>query len=334
MQRRLFKTTGSRYALNFVAVLITFVALTLVSRFDLMNRYTLDILVQIGFNIILAVSLNLAAGFLGQLPLGHAGFMSVGAYAAALFSKGVNLPVAVEFPLAVLVGALTAFVFGVIIGLPALRLHGDYLAIITLGFSEIIRVVIQNLEFTGGAMGLRSIPKYSDVPWTLFWVIVTIFLINNLIRSRHGRAILSIREDEIASEASGISTTYYKVVAFAISAAFAGVAGALYAHYLRILDPAQFGFTKSAEILVMVVLGGMGSLIGSVISASVLTLLPELLRGFSEYRMIVYALVLILVMIFKPSGLFGRYDFSLGGTIDSFFAGIRKKLLGKGKEGR
>lgn len=323
MQKRIFKSTLSRYILNSVCLALVFTAVQLLISTKTINRYNSELLIQICYNVILAVSLNLTAGFLGQLPLGHAGFMSIGAYAAALFTKGVELPAMVEFPIAVVIAALAAGVFGVVIGLPALRLKGDYLAIITLGFGEIIRVVIQNLEFTGGAVGLRSIPKYSTFAWCFFWMVATIFAITTLIRSRHGRAILSIREDEIAAEASGVSTTFYKVAAFAISAAFAGVAGALYAHYMRILDPATFGFLKSVEILVMVVLGGMGSVVGSVVSASVLTLLPEWLRGFSEYRMVIYALVLILVMIFKPSGLFGRYDFSLGGAIDSGFARVR-----------
>lgn len=323
MQKRIFKTTASRYVLNIVSLAALFTVVQLLISTKTINRYTSELLIQICYNIILAVSLNLTAGFLGQLPLGHAGFMSIGAYAAALFSKGMELPALIEFPLAVLVGALAAGLFGVLIGLPALRLKGDYLAIITLGFGEIIRVIIQNLEFTGGAVGLRSIPKYSTFAWCFFWTVLTIFTIVSLIRSRHGRAILSIREDEIAAEASGISTTFYKVAAFAISAAFAGVAGALYAHYMRILDPSSFGFMKSCELLVMVVLGGMGSAVGSVVSATVLTLLPEMLRGFSEYRMIVYALLLIVVMIFKPSGLLGRYDFSLGGALDSLFARIR-----------
>lgn len=346
VEKRIFKTTWSRYLLNTLATAALITVLMALVDTKQINKYNQGLLIQIGFNIILAVSLNLSAGFLGQLPLGHAGFMSVGAYTAALFTKGVNLPQSVAFPLGVLVGAFVAFLFGILIGLPALRLKGDYLAIITLGFSEIIRVIIQNLDFTGGAAGLRKIPKYTTVGWTIFWVVVTLFLICTLIKSRHGRAILSIREDEIAAEASGVSTTYYKVTTFALSAAFAGVAGALYAHYMRILDPAYFDFMKSAEILVMVVLGGMGSIIGSVFAATVLTLLPEWLRDLAvlpffttlpawvgkviENRMIIYALVLVLVMIFKPSGLFGRYDFSLGKELDRVFRGIRR-LLGLDK---
>ena len=227
MEKRIFKTTWSRYLLNTLATAALITVLMVLVDTKQINKYNQGLLIQIGFNIILAVSLNLSAGFLGQLPLGHAGFMSVGAYTAALFTKGVNLPQSVAFPLGVLVGAFVAFLFGILIGLPALRLKGDYLAIITLGFSEIIRVIIQNLDFTGGAAGLRKIPKYTTVGWTIFWVVVTLFLICTLIKSRHGRAILSIREDEIAAEASGVSTTYYKVTTFALSAAFAGVAGAL-----------------------------------------------------------------------------------------------------------
>lgn len=349
MEKRIFKTTWSRYILNTVITAALITVLMILVNNKTINKYNQGLMIQIGYNIILAVSLNLAAGFLGQLPLGHAGFMSVGAYASALFSKGVELPEAVEFPLAVLVGALVAFLFGILIGLPALRLKGDYLAIITLGFSEIIRVIIQNLGFTGGAAGLRQIPKYTTVGSTIVWVVISLFLILALIRSRHGRAILSIREDEIAAEASGVSTTYYKVSTFALSAAFAGIAGALYAHYMRILDPAYFDFMKSAEILVMVVLGGMGSVIGSVVSASVLTMLPEWLRDLAamplfarlpgwiadviENRMVIYALILVLVMIFKPSGIFGRYDFSLGKELDRAFCGIRRLFSPKTRKG-
>ncbi|MDR3332318.1 MAG: branched-chain amino acid ABC transporter permease [Synergistaceae bacterium] len=329
---RLLKQTRFRYALNAaVAAGLYILIMSLISG-GVLNRYQALMLIPIGFNIILAVSLNLSAGFLGQLPLGHAGFMSVGGYASALFSMSVTLPTNIELPLALIVGGLVAAAFGIAIGLPALRLRGDYLAIMTLGFGEIIRVIILNLNFTGGAFGLKGIGRQTTVTWTYISVLVTLFVISTLIKSRHGRAILSIREDEIAAEASGIPTTYYKVLAFSVSAGFAGVAGGLYAHYLSILDPSTFGFMRSAEILVIVVLGGLGSLFGSVISAAVLTILPELLRGFAEYRMVIYSLLLVVVMIFKPSGLCGRYEFSLGDTLDGFFSMIRGKMLKKGGE--
>lgn len=329
MKNKLFRSTLSRYILNALAIAAVYFLIRFLTAGGILNRYQSNMLIPVGFNIILAVSLNLSAGYLGQLPLGHAGFMSVGAYASALFTLAVDMPVYIEFPLALLIGGLVAAVFGVIIGLPALRLKGDYLAIITLGFGEIIRVIILNLKFTGGAFGLKGIPRYTTIPWVFACMVITIFAIQTLLKSRHGRAIVSIREDEIAAEACGISTTYYKTLAFTVSAFFAGIGGGLYAHYLSILDPTNFGFMKSVEILVMVVLGGLGSMIGSVVSAFVLTVLPELLRSFSDYRMIVYSLLLVVVMIFKPSGLFGRYDFSLAGALNSaaslFRAKTRKK---------
>jgi branched-chain amino acid transport system permease protein len=329
MKNNLLKKTWFRYILNTVSILFLFIVIMMLINSGALNMYYALLLIPIGFNIILAVSLNIAAGFLGQLPLGHAGFMAVGAYASALFSLAVNLPSALEFTLALLIGGFVAACFGVIIGLPALRLRGDYLAIITLGFGEIIRVIILNVKFTGGAYGLRGIEKHTSVAGVFIAVVITLFVLTCIIKSRHGRAILAIREDEIAAEASGIPTTYYKVMAFTVSAFFAGVAGGLYAHYLSILDASTFGFMKSVEILVMVVLGGLGSMIGSVISAIALTLLPEMLRGFSEYRMVIYSLLLVIVMIFKPSGLFGKYDFSFGNSLDKIFTGIRKAVLRK-----
>ena len=331
------RNTGVRYLLNTVATGLLIILLLFLTETGILNKYTSTLIIQIGINIILAISLNLVAGYLGQLTLGHAGFMAIGAYVSALITLASELPASVEFPIAILVGGLIAGVFGVLIGIPALRLRGDYIAIITLGFSEIIRVIILNIKFPdyfaiaglagiGGAAGLRGIPNYTNVPWILALTTMTLFLIHALMRSRHGRAILSIREDEIASEAAGVSTTFYKVLAFALSAFFAGIAGAMYVHMLKIFDPSTFSFTKSTEILVIVVLGGMGSMIGSVVSATALTLLPELLRGFDSYRMVVYALLLVIVMIFKPSGLFGRYEFSLGPAIDSMFARIRAGL--------
>lgn len=316
MKNKLIKNHWVSTLINAAAVGAAFGIVTLLTAGGILDRYQAMILIPVGYNIILAVSLNLAAGYLGQLPLGHAGFMSIGAYASALFTMSVDLPAAIEFPLSLVIGAVAAGLFGILIGLPALRLRGDYLAIITLGFGEIIRVIILNVKFTGGAYGLKGIPRYTNISWVFLFVVITIYVIDRIMKSRHGRAILSIREDEIAAETSGISTTKYKVLAFAVSAMFAGIAGGLYAHYIGILDPKNFDFMRSVEILVMVVLGGMGSMVGSVISATALTIMPELLRGFEDYRMIIYSLVLVLVMIFRPSGLLGRREFSLVGTIN------------------
>ena len=295
------------------------------------NRAQSAVILQIGIYILLAVSLNVATGYLGQLPLGHAGFMAVGAYAAALLWKVLPRNPG-SIVLGLLLGGFVAAVFGVVIGVPALRLKGDYLAIITLGFGEIIRVLIINLpQITGGTPGLMNIPKHSSFLVVYLTVILSCALIHTLMKSRHGRAILAIRENEIAAEASGVNTTFYKVLAFTVSAFFAGVAGGLYAGYTGILTPGNFTFMTSINILVMVVLGGLGSMAGSIIAASILTALPLALQSFNKYRMVIYALLLIVVMIFKPSGLLGRYDFSLSRILEKAMNG---RLFGKkGKAG-
>lgn len=327
----------ARYAINAVLALLFLVVGELMIDGGMVSRYQTGVLEQVGIYIIMAVSLNIATGYLGQLPLGHAGFMSVGGYSCAIFiinmmpafglttrdMASMASPAALGlFVLGILFGGVCAAICGVIIGIPALRLKGDYLAIITLGFAEIIRVVMNNIdgllgfELTGGAKGLSGIPGYTNFLNVFAVVIVTLFLIHTMMKSRHGRAILAIRDNEIAAEASGVNTTYYKTLAFVVSAFFAGVGGALYAGCIGVMDPSKFGFMKSVEILVMVVLGGMGSMLGSVISATVLTILPEALRAFSDYRMLAYAIVLILVMIFRPQGLLGSYDFSLSRVIE------------------
>lgn len=266
-----------------------------------LSRHFQSLLVPVGINVILAVSLNLTVGFLGELTLGHAGFMSVGAYAGCLFTLNSTLPIAIKFPLGMLIGGLCAAVFGVIIGVPALRLKGDYLAIVTLAFGEIIRSVVTNLPFTGGAGGLKKIERASNFTIVFIVAIIAIVVISNLVKSRHGRAICAIRDNVIAAESVGINVVYYKLVAFTVAAFFAGVAGVLYGHNLGILKPDTFDFNKSIEILVFVVLGGMGSIRGSIISAVVVTVLPEVLRGMEDYRMLAYAIVLILIMLLNAS---------------------------------
>lgn len=301
-----------------VLVLALYILLSVLISANIINPYYSGILTMVCINVILAVSLNLATGFLGQLVLGHAGFMSVGAYSAALFTMYSGLPTVVSFPLALLVGGIVAAAFGVIIGVPALRLKGDYLAILTLGFGEIIRVLILAMPFTGGAAGLSGIPLLTTFTYVFIIAIITVAVIFAFIHSRHGRAVIAIREDEIAAEAAGIHTTYYKLLAFVLAAFFAGIAGGLYAHHIGVLDPSKFDFNYSVEILIMVVLGGMGSITGSIVAAIVLTLLPELLRGFSEYRMLIYSVILICVMLFKPSGLLGQHELSLTKILNKF----------------
>lgn len=319
-----------------VLVLALYGVLAVLMAGKSINRYYSGILIMICINIILTVSLNLVSGFLGQLVLGHAGFMSVGAYSAALFTMYSGLPVSVSFPLGLVTGGLTAALFGILIGIPALRLQGDYLAIITLGFGEIIRVLILAMPFTGGARGLSvstvvTRKTWVYFSWAFFVAVLAVFVVYSFIHSRHGRAVLAIREDEIAAEASGINTTYYKLLAFVLSAFIAGIAGGLYAHYIGVLNPAKFDFNYSTELLVMVVLGGMGSITGSVISATVLTILPELLRDFSSYRMLVYSIILIIVMLFKPSGLMGEREFSLSGLFRLLSGKRRERTVQTGK---
>ena len=283
---------------------------------DQFNPYYLDVLIGIGINIILAVSLNLVNGYTGQFSLGHAGFMSVGAYLAAAVSVFAaprlfgDLATAGDwlhgsvFLLALLAGGLGAALAGLVVGVPSLRLRGDYLALVTLGFGEIIRVIFQNVEVLGGALGLNAIPAYTTIFWVLAFVALTIFVVTCLVHSTYGRGFLATHDDEVAAAAVGLNPTRYKMVAFVIGAFFAGIAGGLYGHFKLTITPTGFDFTKSIEIVVMVILGGMGNTIGVILAAILLTLLPELLRPIAEYRMIIYSLLLVLLMLLRPQGLF------------------------------
>jgi len=279
------------------------------------DPYFLDILINIGINVILAVSLNLVNGYTGQFSLGHAGFMSVGAYGSAaitLFwgpkllgpSGGTFAAQSGLFFGALLAGGLGAAIAGLLVGIPSLRLKGDYLAIVTLGFGEIIRVIFQNVEILGGALGLNGIPNYTSIGWVIGFVALAIFTVLCLVHSTYGRGFLATHDDEIAAEAVGLNTTRYKITAFVIGAFFAGIAGGLYGHFRLTIAPAGFDFSKSIEIVVMVILGGMGNTPGVILAAILLTLLPEVLRPIAEYRMIIYSLLLIILMILRPQGLF------------------------------
>ncbi|MGI6161787.1 MAG: branched-chain amino acid ABC transporter permease [Christensenellales bacterium] len=325
------KGKAKSYIINAVATAVLCGVIIALNSSGAISRYYSGILMLVCINVILAVSLNLTTGCLGQIALGHAGFMSIGAYTSALITKSVAASGAsqyVVFFVALLAGGILAAIFGVMIGLPALRLKGDYLAIITLGFGEIIRVIIEYLPFTGGAQRLRGIPKLSTLPIALIICVISVTVLTMLMRSRHGRAILSIREDDIASEAVGIHNTYYRTLAFTIAAFFAGIAGGVFAHYMGILGARDFGFMRSVEITIIVVMGGLGSFTGSIVAAAILTMLPELLREFADYRMLAYSVALIALMIFKPSGLFGTYEFSLTRAIEFI------KRLFKGKAGQ
>lgn len=289
-----------------------------------LDPYFFTILMYAGINVILAVSLNLINGFTGQFSIGHAGFMSVGAYVSAFLTVSLQaakpgfwagnpaLETAV-FLGALLSGGLAAAGAGFVVGLPSLHLKGDYLAIVTLGFGEIIRVVLLNIEAVGGARGLPNIPALSSFGWVYTFVVVTVFVIWRVIHSRHGRECLAVREDEIAAEAMGVNATRTKVKVFVLGAFFAGIAGGLFGHFLRYVNPATFDFNRSFEIVIMVVLGGMGSITGSVVAALFLTFLREALRPLQEltrldFRMVIYSLLLIILMLNRPYGIFGTRE--------------------------
>lgn len=271
------------------------------------NPYYMRVLTFASINVIMAVSLNLINGFTGQFSIGHAAFMGVGGYTAAVLTKFAGLP----FIPAILIGAAAAGVVGLLVGLPTLRLRGDYLAIATLGFGEIIRKVVENLDYVGGPRGLMGIKGYTTFGWTFFFTAISVWFVVNFINSTHGRAAISIREDEIAAEAMGVNTTKYKVMAFTIGATLAGLAGGLFAHKLMFLHPSSFDFLKSVDFLVMIVVGGMGSITGAGIAAVFLTVLSESLRKLVEIRMIVYSLLLVVIMLTRPQGLFGGKELAL-----------------------
>jgi branched-chain amino acid transport system permease protein len=334
--------------------------------------FTAKMLVDIGINIVLAVSLTLVNGFTGQFSIGHAAFMAVGGYTAAAIvyygsfrlagnpdlaggqlssmMVGRDVPLATGhdalFLVAIVAGGLVAAICGFLVGLPSLRLKGDYLAIVTLGFGEIVRVFIQSRTTDvlydadeiaqtpawqlatrlGGSLGFSGLPFYTSLFWVYLLVFITLLVAWRIKNSTYGRALISIREDEIAGEAMGVDTTSFKIRAFVLSSFFAGCAGALFAHNVGVqLNAAELGFVKSFDIIIMVVLGGLGSISGAVIAAIILTILPEALRSVAEYRMVVYAVALILMMIVRPKGLLGVHEVWQRGAWDWL-----RKLMGRG----
>ncbi len=331
------KTARQRFTRSLLVPVLSIVISIVVARMVEIssNAYLQLILLYTCVNIILATSLNLVNGFTGQFSLGHAGFMAVGGYLSAWLSTKVTfVPDSVQFlnfPIYAVCGGLGAAAAGLIVGLPSLRLKGDYLAIVTLGFGEIIRVVLLNLDAVGGARGFYGIPGVKPViidlgayqlelstffisfSMALMWTAFTFLILWRVIHSTHGRAFLSVREDEVAAEAMGINTTRTKVASFVLSSFFAGVAGSIFAHFANYLNPSTFQFIKSVDVVIMVVLGGMGSLTGSVLAAIFVTVLPEALRPLQELtgydlRMVIYSSSLILLMITRPQGLLGSLE--------------------------
>lgn len=327
------KKTKRNYVINLIGLILLFFALYGLFEtgvFGSRTDYLKGIATTACYTIIMVTSLNLLVGIMGEFSLGHAGFMSVGAYASAVLTNaitasGAELPKFVLFLLAIVIGGIAAAITGVIVGIPALKLRGDYLAIVTIAFAEIIRVAFTNFEITGGGRTMSGIAKLSDFYW-VFWVtVVCVTIMYMFIRSRFGRTVKAIREDYIAASASGVNVTFYKVMTFTISAFFAGIAGAIYAHYMTAMIPTSFNFMYSAEFLTEVIIGGTGSMTGSIIGAAFLSALPEAMRAFARYRMLGYSVVLVLIMIFRPGGIFGTWEFSLGRAID--------KVTGKNRKG-
>lgn len=297
-----------------ILTLIVFFVLNELMNARIINNYYKRIIILACINVILAVSLNLITGFTGQLSLGHSGFMAIGAYMAAMLSIKLQLPFLLNLMIAGVFSGFIAF----IIGVPTLKLSGDYFAITTLGFCEIIRIIITNIDALGGPRGIPGIPVKTNFAWAFFIMVGAIIVIYNLIHSAQGRAMLAIRENEIAAEAMGVNTKKYKIMAFVIAGFIAGVAGGVYSQYVNFIDPNTFNFMKSIDILIFVVLGGMGSLSGGTVSAVFLTFLPEMLRKLQDFRLIIYPAMLIILMIFRPEGLMGSKEFSLKGIVRFF----------------
>ncbi|HEY3280891.1 MAG TPA: branched-chain amino acid ABC transporter permease [Armatimonadota bacterium] len=334
MPRNTRKSSAWRWLWPLAVLALLWVANPVISDRDRFSPYLLQIVMLSGINIVLSVSLNVVNGFAGQFSLGHAGFMAVGAYTSAYFTMSVmHTPLrlmsageqAAWMVGALILSGLAAGFCGWLVGMPSLRLRGDYLAIVTLGFGEIIRILIRNIDQIGGPRGLSGISPLTSFFWVGAVAALTIALSRNLLDSTHGKALLAVREDEVAAESLGVDTTGYKVTAFVLSSALAGMAGCLFAHYLVYIHPDSFWFVRSIEIIVMVIVGGLGSTTGAVLGAVIITLLPEVLRNadvlladahiplpflLKDYRMVIYSLLLILLMLVRPKGIMGGAELS------------------------
>ncbi|MBC9825826.1 MULTISPECIES: branched-chain amino acid ABC transporter permease [Carnobacterium] len=310
--------------LIFIAAI--YILIQLGTSLGIINAFYEITLMTILINVILATGLNLIIGFSGQFSLGHAGFMAIGAYCTGIVS--IKYPTVLGLIGGILLGIIIASLVALLVGIPTLRLKGDYLAIATLGVAEIIRIVILNMnDLTNGAAGLSGIPFIANWQITFAFIVISLIVIMNYIKSSPGRATISIREDEIAAESMGINTTKYKIIAFVLGAASAAIAGGLHASYFSVIRPSDFTFMKSVDILIIVVFGGLGSMTGSVVAAIVLGILNIYLQPFGQLRMIIYSVALVAIMVFKPSGLLGTKEFTISGLLD------RKNKKSSVKEG-
>ncbi len=290
-----------------ILLAVGFILSVVIPITDIINEYVQLVLIYVGINVILTASLNLINGYMGEFSVGHAGFMSVGAYVSAILTT-IVLPDSVHvwtFPLVVLAGGVGAALVGLVVAIPSFNTRGDYLAIVTLAFNMIVKSVFENIEAVGGPRGIPGVPKLTTLPWTFFWTILALLVIRNFVYSNYGRGVLSIREDEIASDLMSVNTRQVKLLTFTLSSFFAGIAGALFAHVLQFISPRVFDIVKSTDILIMVYLGGIGSITGSIIGATIYTVLLEVLRPLQVWRMVLMPLVLVLLMIFRPRGIMG-----------------------------
>jgi branched-chain amino acid transport system permease protein len=294
-----------------VLLIIGFLLSFAIPQFTLINPYYQLVIMYVGINIILATSLNLINGYMGEFSVGHAGFMAVGAYTAALLTMKVFPPnlVGYLFPLTIVIAGTAAALVGLVVAIPSFKTRGDYLAIVTLAFNMIVKSVIENIEAIGGPRGIPGIDRLTTMPWVFFWTVLAVWCMRNFIYSNFGRGVLSIREDEIASDLMSVNTRQVKLLAFVISSFFAGVAGGLFAHLLQFISPRVFDILKSTDILIMVYLGGIGSIAGSILGATIFTVLLEALRPLGYYRMILMPLLLIFLMLYRPRGIMGLREF-------------------------
>ena len=301
---------GRRWLLV-VLLVAGFLLSFLIPAFNLINPYIQLIMMYVGINIILTISLNLVNGFMGEFSVGHAGFMAVGAYISALLTMNVipeNLA-GLLFPVTVLLGGIGAALVGLIVAIPSFKTRGDYLAIVTLAFNMIVKSAIENIDAIGGPRGIPGIDRLTNMPWVFFWTVLTIWIIRNFVYSNYGRGVLSIREDEIASDLMSVNTRQVKLLTFMLSSFCAGIAGALFAHLLQFISPRVFDILKSTDILIMVYLGGIGSIGGSILGATIYTVLLEVLRPLGYFRFVLMPLLLIFLMLYRPRGIMGLREF-------------------------
>ncbi len=330
---------------EYLAFLLIYLTLTLLHRMGVINSYLFQVITIAGINVIMTISLNMVIGVTGQFSMGHAGFMSIGAYISAMISRLAfqsfeRTALTGNFVLlaAILCGGIAAAVFGFIIAMPTLKVKGDYLAIVTLGFGEIIRAVWRVVDYTGGALGFNGIPKLTNFTWVFAVILIVVYASRNFIRSSFGRSCLAVRDNDIAAEAMGVNCRNYKVLAFVFAAFFAGAAGGLYAHLIQFIQPDNFAAAKSTDYIVYLYAGGVGTISGSILGAVALTILPELLRFLADWRLVIYALLLLYIIIWKPYGLFGGREFrflgleTIAATESRFGKWLRQRVKGSGKK--